>query len=547
MQQIIELANLRNNIYNENIDSYQVISDIIHWVLRSCGDTIFYFIPLREYIPDHYWPYSTEIWYKSAALGNVFWLTGEIIADWYPLLRTKAVTNNNRRKIKYVYVTCILYNIIKIINIYCYFIDYPINLSIRDKNGKVVTDYAMFKIRWWIIVFIMNIISCFYDISVILSLRKCIFNKLKKSNDKNENTFISKFKQISEFRIICSMIASIIFLPIILLFVIYLLHTLKKVKNEPNIPSDETIDYLRRVVLNVNYNLMYIDQILLKCYVERSNSKIPNNSINAYNYDTSYNFGSPSFHSSINKSYISNNSLNLSSPENSSIIYNHNYDTSKSYLIDNNNININNVHNNYLLEYFDINKNNAYTNNNNMNNNCYNNNDMNKKNKRKNNINNSTNKNQKNSYKNNKNNNSNYTKNDDSYYLKNDSNYTKNDDSNYTKNNDSYYFKNNDSYYSNNNDSYYYSRNYDSHYSKTKESNKKYNEYLKSKTISEEETFSSPPDNFLLKKFDDTYNTVRNKSYIIKDERRNTNMKNSKSLIGYYYDNNSNPYLNYKY
>ncbi|ORX42536.1 hypothetical protein BCR36DRAFT_463225 [Piromyces finnis] len=122
---------------------------IIHWILRSCGDIIFAFIPLRPYVEGHYWPFSTDNWYKSCALGNVFWLSGEIIADWYPLLRTKAVTNNNKRKIKYVYITCISYNIIKIINIYCYYVGYPIDLRQYDENGNAVKDFAMFKLRWW--------------------------------------------------------------------------------------------------------------------------------------------------------------------------------------------------------------------------------------------------------------------------------------------------------------------------------------------------------------------------------------------------------------
>ena len=541
MQKVIELANLHGNIYSENIDVYQVIYNgflrndffpwvlilfftinkgnwkrpvtivlIVHWILRSCGDVIFNFIPLREYIPDHYWPYSTENWYKSAALGNVFWLTGEIIADWYPLLRTKAVTNNNRGKIKYVYITCILYNIIKVVNIYCYFIDYPINLSIKDENGNVVTEYAMFKIRWWIIIFIMNIISCAYDISVILALRKCIFNKLKEFNNFNENSFISKFKQVSEFRIICSMIASIIFLPVILLFVIYLLNTLNRTKDEPNIPSDESIDNLRRVVINVNYNLMYIDQILLRIFAERSNSKKPS---------STYIYGS----SSTIKSNYSNPSMNISSPVSNKTYYNQSYDNSKTNLIEHSEgsdiINIYNNSDSYYKEYIDNNmnrKNNKYqngkntyndslattTNNNSSNNNNYRikenyeNNSMNGDNKYQNNANISSKRN-------------NYLNNNDMY-----SSSSKN--SNYLNNNDMYYSESNNVYYTKNGEIF--------------NDNNKY-----SRTLLEEKS-SPPTDSLLLKKFGETLNTAKYKP-IIRDDRSNQHI-NTKPLDGYYFNNN---------
>ncbi|ORX42537.1 hypothetical protein BCR36DRAFT_463223, partial [Piromyces finnis] len=176
-----------------------------------------------------------------------------------------------------------------------------------------------------VVIFIMNIISCAYDISVILSLRKCIFNKLKECSKLSKNTFISRFKQISEFRIICSMIASIIFLPIIMLFITYLLHTINeaKIQNKADVPSDEIFDYLRRVVIDVNYNLMYIDQILLKCFVERSNTKVSNS---YSSHPSSSHQGNFSNHSMKTAYYDNNNTMD----------YGQSYNNSKAYLLDNN-------------------------------------------------------------------------------------------------------------------------------------------------------------------------------------------------------------------
>lgn len=298
MQSIIVYVELLSEIYSQKVDTYQNIIEafikndffmwvclillynyknwnrpvililVFHWILRSIGDLLNNTFSLMPWAPDTYWPYTNQAWLVCCAIANVFWLSGEIIGDWYPYLRTKAVTNNHR-KVRLVLMMCIVYNLVKIGNIYCYFSDYPIDLRLRDEKGNLIKDIAKFKIKWWSIEIVLQIVSFLYDLSVIYALKACLFNKLKEYKSVSGNTFLSKFKQISEYRIILSMAASIIFLPFVIVFVIYVVTKYKDKSTLSYIPSDETVDYLRRVVLNFNYTLMYIDQILLKSYTEK--------------------------------------------------------------------------------------------------------------------------------------------------------------------------------------------------------------------------------------------------------------------------------------
>ncbi|KAG4087500.1 hypothetical protein H8356DRAFT_1370758 [Neocallimastix lanati (nom. inval.)] len=267
MQDLINFGE-KKSVYNSNkSDIYQNIFDhfiinnffpwpvnlilIGHWLLRSLGTSVRYILEFRKHEPNTIWPYSKTNWYIANSIPSLFWLSGEILGDWYPLIRTRVVTNNSR-KIRIVYFTCLIYNITKLIGILHQFI-LP-DLRITDENGIKVRDYEKSKIRWWIIIVLSQMTSCAYDLSVIASLKNCLFNKLeelKNNSNLQKNSFLEKFKKISEFRIILSMIISLIFLPFITVFVVIQINNYHK--NNPNpkiIVLDSSIEQFRQVILN---------------------------------------------------------------------------------------------------------------------------------------------------------------------------------------------------------------------------------------------------------------------------------------------------------
>ncbi|OUM70539.1 hypothetical protein PIROE2DRAFT_1424 [Piromyces sp. E2] len=161
---------------------------IIHWLFRSTGD-------LLNKVMDISPGFSVTKMYIGTAFANVFWSLGEIIGDWYPLLRTKAIVNN-KKKIKIVFITCGIYNITKICSIGFYFVEIPILLN--SKNPNTWNEY---NLRWW---------------SVVAAIQSF---KNKESITLNTNG----------------------------------------------------IENIRRIIININFTLSYIDQILLRFYVDHRN------------------------------------------------------------------------------------------------------------------------------------------------------------------------------------------------------------------------------------------------------------------------------------
>jgi len=345
-----------------------------HWFCRAVGDVLRNTMDLRsETAANAYWPYTKTNWYVSNGLAHFFWLLGEMMGDWYPLLRTKAVTNNDK-KVKIVYITCICFNLTKVFGIYTYFMDMPIDLRITDENGNHVKDVIRFNIYWWSSIGMMQITSCIYDLSVIFSLKTCLFNKLNEYKNTNKNTFLEKFKQISELRIILSMIISIIFLPFLTFFIVSLIRQYHKSKVNSYSTVDTGIEQLRQVVLSFNFTLMYIDQVLLKSIVNKKKYVIRSkvsytsstlnkmssimNSLNSSNYYNSNNdiFNSTSVTQSESNNYdtlampstslISPSSQLKAIPFNSPNSYINSY--TDSYMMDNNNQTVSNYYFNNL-------------------------------------------------------------------------------------------------------------------------------------------------------------------------------------------------------
>eukprot|EP00833_Pecoramyces_ruminatium_P008910 jgi/Orpsp1_1/1182942/evm.model.c7180000083231.1 len=280
-----------------------VIILFLHWFLRCIGDCLYYSYDFFEKKSEK-WPYSNVGWLYSFGVASIFWYSSEIIGDWYPLLRTTAIIKNND-KLKMVYITCFLCNIVKIVQMFNYVTYVPfskgyyVSKEILDYQHDV--DERNYKFKQWVNVAIQQIFSLLYDLAVILALKKNVFNNMKniKKDGSSGNTFLYKFKLISEYRIYLSMIITIIGIPFIFGFTSVVVYVSLRNNINPKEQSyidDTRADILRRIVLSFNYNLMYIDQILLRFFVEQNShtKKINNNMSPNYINSSSYNSLNPS-------------------------------------------------------------------------------------------------------------------------------------------------------------------------------------------------------------------------------------------------------------
>ncbi|ORX49640.1 hypothetical protein BCR36DRAFT_353280 [Piromyces finnis] len=200
---------------------------------------------------------STEMhplkWLLTRQICTIFWFSGEIIADWYPLLRTKAVIQK-QKSIRYVYASCGFFNLSKISLMVYHFMLSPTELY--DKNGAYDKErVSNFYNTYWIIQLIIIYASVIYDFTVFMVLKNNVF-KINKS----EFGFMKKFRNISEFRILVSAIISAVFLPIVSFTIIMKFYCNHKY-NYYNL--DFSFDAIRQLIANGQYFMIFIDQILL--------------------------------------------------------------------------------------------------------------------------------------------------------------------------------------------------------------------------------------------------------------------------------------------
>lgn len=354
---------------------------IVHWVFRSIGDMLEGSLTLFERKSDA-WPYNNEGWLYSYGVASLFWFSSEIIGDWYLLIRTKVLIKN-KKKLRWVFVMCISYNVIKITQIIVFMKYIPFrngyNYEDPHQGDYYVLDMARNKLEKWVNVAIQQIFSIAYDITVIVALKKNVFNKMKdlKSNQRtNENTFLLRFKQISEYRIYLSILVTIIGAPFIFGFcieIIYLTNQNYSLDDHERLGklgtycNDAIIDSIRVCILNFNYVFMYIDQIMLRFYVETNNKSKQSSSNNSNSINNDYNKNKFNFNMIYHdhKNYDELDSFNANKT-----IYYSNYDIINKYN------NGNSVDNGYEMNFNNPPfKNSPY--NNNLNNNKINYNDLN--------------------------------------------------------------------------------------------------------------------------------------------------------------------------
>jgi len=228
-------------------------------------------------------------WFVTRQLGTIFWYVGEIFADWYPLLRTKAVVQK-QRSIWYVYASCAFFNISKIVLIIYHFTLKPTELY--DDDGFYNKNRVnKFYNTYWIIQLVIIYASVIYDYTVFFVLKKSVFKE-----NKSEIGFMKKFRSISEYRILVSVFISIIFLPIVSIAIIVKFYYVIAY-NYNNL--EFSFDTIRQLIANGQYFMIFIDQILLL----RSNEEASHEKNSKSSYLN---------RSTLLKSYVDKNYYNIS-------------------------------------------------------------------------------------------------------------------------------------------------------------------------------------------------------------------------------------------
>jgi len=269
----------------KNIKRPVILILILYWFFQSTGNLLqsyLNFTDIKQWQNWGFeWPYTIFNWYVVNAVAHIFWESGEIIADWYPLLRTKALVQK-KSKLRPIYIICIIYNIAKAAHAAVNF-KYTPSIYKKDGNG---TNKEMLTYRtvWWIMVIVLQSISLLYDIFVIIALKSSLFNKFKGLKYKTNN-FLEKFKHISEFRIFISIIISLIFFPFVIVQIYYYFIWFLHPEKDMTVIKDY-VEFIRLIVLRFTYTFMYIDQILLRFYVKQNKSNYHPNSIKNNSVDS---------------------------------------------------------------------------------------------------------------------------------------------------------------------------------------------------------------------------------------------------------------------
>jgi len=267
---------------------------LFHFLLRAIGDildklgdlfTNYYALSYNEktgvyscYNKVDKNEYHPLKFFITRQVATVFWYTGEMVGDWYLLLRTKAVVKN-KKKIMPVYITCIIFNLTKIILILHHIFLYSLKKTYTNEGFYNQEERNIFYDRHWIIQFVIMIGALLYDLTVYLVLKKYVF-KVTESHF----GFFKKFKAISEYRIFFTAGVSLCFVPIAAATLVF-----KFIYNAQEQYKDVEFDFedLRLFVASIQYFMMFIDQILL-CISKEETSSNKESYINKSNKEMNY-------------------------------------------------------------------------------------------------------------------------------------------------------------------------------------------------------------------------------------------------------------------
>jgi len=260
---------------------FVIIILILHWLLKSIAFALKGAVALDAYNPNNQYPYTMKN-FHLICIANAIYFIGDIIGDWYPLIRTKSMIIDNK-SLWIVYITCFVYNISKIVVITSQYLYMPMDIRIYDEKGNKVTKLMKMNMTYSMCQIASILISIFYDLSVIYVLKKNFFDHFNNIKTIFKNSFIEKFIMLSEYRVYISMIFSILFF---ICYTIYFTFTyycyIKDVKYRKE-SINTIVANIYYLYCNINYTIMYIDQVLIKYYSDETSTvnilSLPNNSI----------------------------------------------------------------------------------------------------------------------------------------------------------------------------------------------------------------------------------------------------------------------------
>ncbi|ORX65293.1 hypothetical protein BCR32DRAFT_286584 [Anaeromyces robustus] len=263
-------------------------------------------------------------WFLTRQIGTICWYLGEIIADWYPLLRTKAIVK--QKQMHSVYFTCALFNLSKILLIVYHLSRNPTKFYNPVDGTFNEFKKEKFSAYYWSIQLTIIVTSIIYECSIFFTLKKCVFE----ITDLNMG-IMKKFKVLSEYRILSSAFVAMVCLPFICIAIIIQYYYF--FFHKPPILMEVQFETVRQAIANVQYFMIFIDQLLLIC--SNYDAKLSQYAINS-DYSSNTDPYTNNFNNVNNNDFKSGNYMNTLKK---GISNNHNYVNLEANPTNNNNNN----------------------------------------------------------------------------------------------------------------------------------------------------------------------------------------------------------------
>ncbi|ORX44131.1 hypothetical protein BCR36DRAFT_406490 [Piromyces finnis] len=227
-------------LHRKNWSTPSVLIAMIHWIFSSLS-SIFYMMG------NYYDNYdennaSKGVWLMSQVLYTCFKYSAQIVGDWYPML----LIINQDKTCRYIKITCMLINISKLMYMGLYiFTPFTTNSEMKSPD---------FYEKRHLILILISFTTIFYHATIFYNIRTRFCLKYKEIM--RNQSFLTKFRRISQYRIMISSGYILCSIPFVIFYTFLILFD-KRIGNSSG-------EYARNTFFNVPYYIIYIDQILLK-------------------------------------------------------------------------------------------------------------------------------------------------------------------------------------------------------------------------------------------------------------------------------------------